>query len=119
MLGPKIHHKPTVLDLNAFKGKLRHHGKLVLHFNGELLVREKVTRPLKNGREFASQKPVFGVVVNPSLKQATFLNAPRASAVDEPLTDMAHLGDVAMRRHPRAIGQTERKRQRRMGPQLR
>jgi hypothetical protein len=91
---------------------------LVLDFNRQIRVWQKISRMGKNFSKLARVQPVFDVVMHPGLQQAGFLRATRPATVDEALHDVPNFCDVKVSGNSLSVWEDKGDRQRRVAGEV-
>ena len=94
-------------SLRRGHGELSDHILFMLHFNLQVFMGEDIRGAIENSRQLPGKEPMFEVIMNPSLEEARFLKASGSAAIDEPLCNVPHLGDVVMGGNLGTIGKAD------------
>ena len=84
---------------------LRDHATIVFDFNLQLVVRQDALAELKDLREPIRFQPMPGILSDVGLEQNRLALSRDAAAIDKVFHDMAHFGDMGVRRDKIAIRQ--------------
>jgi hypothetical protein len=93
--------------LHRFDRILGDDAAIVFDFDFELIVRQNLLSQLEDFRETIRPETMLNVVPNVGLKQNRFGLSRDPAAIDEVFHDVAHFGDVGVRRDAIAVRQNE------------